>query len=879
MTLKTVLRSVTAALTCLWLTSAAFGAQVIPPPTFLPLNQIPVPEPPSLFQYVKNKPAAIKLGKAFFWDMQTGSDGIQACGSCHFQAGADSRLKNTVNPGTRGAVPDTTFQVRGPNDTLLPSDFPFHQRQNPDFQASTVLRDANDVVGSQGVKLTQFVGVVPGSAEDNGVPVADPVFTSGGANMRRVTARNAPTVINAIFNFNNFWDGRAHFTFNGENPFGTLDPSAGVWYSTNGALVKQPVLIEFASLASQATGPPLDNTEMSYGGRTFPQLGRKLLSLPPLAKQLVHPKDSQLGPLSKSVVLANGNITPDKGLKVSYQQMIQDAFQNNLWSASQLTPDGFSQMEANFSFFWGMAIQLYEAILVSDQTPFDRFLGGDKTALTQQQQDGFNLFFGGAGCSACHLSTELSSASVRNAAFITNASHALIEPMVVAAGNQIIYDNGFNNTAVRPTTDDIGRGGSAPAVNFRTGLPFPLSFSALGELQALGNLGFNNDPNLFPPGSPLTPILPPQIPANFPVANDGNFKVPGLRNVELTAPYFHDGGVMELEDVVEFYTRGGNFPAANQASLDPGIIEIGTLQNAPVKKAALVALMKSFTDERVRNQSAPFDHPEIFVPNGDPGFLTIAARDASGNAAPALAVSIGPVTSPTNATFQTVSGTVEAGSTLVVSFDTSASAGTVSLNGSSWSVPVSGLVRGANTLTVTATSQGGAVARVSATIVVAGAPVLTLNPVVTPTNSSVQTLSGTVDAGVTPVVLSATTALAAPVVLSGGGTIWSSTVSGLETGANAFTVLAVDGTGNLSFQSTTLFFAPSDGDVTMDGKVDVADALAALRIAVGALVATPEQRLHADVAPMVNGVPAPNNVVDVGDALLILRKAVNLITF
>ena len=75
----------------------------------------------------------------------------------------------------------------------------------------------------------------------------------------------------------------------------------------------------------------------------------------------------------------DGTLAGDKGLKTSYSQMIKDAFQDNLWNSTQLTPDGFTQMEANFSLFWGLAIQLYEATLVSDQTPFDRFLGGDRT--------------------------------------------------------------------------------------------------------------------------------------------------------------------------------------------------------------------------------------------------------------------------------------------------------------------------------------------------------------------------------------------------------------------------------------------------------------------------------------------------------------------
>ncbi len=883
---RTSLRITALALLCTFLpTGQSFAAAtpVVPPPTLLPLNQIPVPEPPNLFQFVKNKPAAIKLGKAFYWDMQVGSDGIQACGSCHFHAGADNRLKNTVNPGTRGGFSD--FQVRGPNEVLQPGDFPFHQRQNPEFQASPVVRDSHNVVGSQGVKLNKFVGIVPGSAVDNGIPVADPMFQVGNVNMRRVTARNVPSNINAVFNFNNFWDGRAHFVFNGVNPFGTLDPTAKVWFNVNGVLQQQPVAIEFASLASQATGPPLDDTEMSYTGRTFPQLGRKMLSLTPLAKQLVHPGDSVLGPLSNSVLQADGTPSPDKGLKSNYQQMIKDAFQNELWSAAQLTPDGFTQTEANFSLFWGLAIQLYEATLVSDQTPFDRFLGGDKTALTQQQQDGFGLFSGGVGCSACHLSTELTAASVRNAAFLNNATHALIEPMVVASGQQIIYDNGFNNTAVRPTTEDIARGGKSPLVdpltglpmnNPLTGLPFPLSFSALAELQALGNLGFN--PNLFPLGTPLTPILPAQLPGNFPVANDGNFKVPSLRNVELTAPYFHNGSVMLLDDVVDFYTRGGNFPAANQAGLDPGIVELPTLQGNPVKQASLVAFLMSLTDERVRNESAPFDHPEIFVPNGDPDFINIPARDANGVAAPALGISISPVTTPTAAPTQTITGTVDAGSSVAVSVDTGAGVGPVSVVGSSWSVQVSGLVSGVNTITATATNQSGIRARVTTAIRLAAPLNLTLNPVATPTNSQAQTISGTVAVGVVPVVVAAGSALVGPVSVDGTGK-WSCAISGLAAGPNGVTVAAVDAIGNLAVKTASIDFEASDGDLNMDGTVDIADALGVLRIAVGVAQPSAVQKLHADVAPLVGGKPAPDGVVDVGDALLILRKAVGLVNF
>jgi cytochrome c peroxidase len=864
----------------LWglLPSLASAAAPIPPPTLVPLNQIAVPEPPNLFEFVKSKPAAIRLGKALFWDMQAGSDGTQACASCHFHAGADNRLTNTINPGMRAN--DVTFQVRGPNETLQPSDFPFHVRSDPDLQQSTIVRDVNDVVGSQGVKLTDFTGIVPGSAVDGGVPLADPVFQVGGERTRRVTARNTPSNINAIFNFNNFGDGRAHFLFNGVNPFGPLDPTAGIWVDVNGNLVKQAIAIQFASLASQATGPPLDDTEMSFRGRTFPHLGNKLLGLTPLGKQLVHPGDSVLGTLSRAVLQPGGTTTGANGLSTTYAQMIQDAFLEKYWSSAQLTPDGFTQMEANFSLFWGLAIQLYEATLVSDQTPFDRFLGGNPNALTQQQQDGFVLFFGAGGCAGCHAGTELTNASVRASALLTNTSNSLIEQMPVASGVSVVYDAGYNNTAVRPTTEDVGRGGSSPFTNPLTGQPFPLGFSALAELQAVNQLGFN--PALFPAGSPMTPVLPAQIPANFPVGNDGAFKVPGLRNVELTAPYFHNGGDMTLDEVVAFYTRGGNFPVANEDDLDVAIADIGTLQHAPAKQAAIVAFMLALTDERVRNESAPFDHPELFVPNGDAGLTRIAAKDFAGVPAAMIAITLDPVASPTRLSSQTIRGTKDPSATVTIRVNGGAPFAATAETSSSWSAQVSGLAPGVNGVEATATDPTLQSTTVTASITVdVTAPALTIHPVTTPTAVDTQVVSGTVEAGVTPVVFLDTAAVASPVSLS--GSTWTTTLSGLAIGVNGVTVVAVDLAGNAAIASTSITYGAhlgvADGNLHGGGAVDITDALKALRIAEGMASPSTSDMLHGDVAPLVAGVPTQNGVIDAADALLILRKAVGQVSF
>ncbi len=102
-------------------------------------------------------------------------------------------------------------------------------------------------------------------------------------------------------------------------------------------------------------------------------------------------------------------------------------------------------------------------------------------------------------------------------------------------------------------------------------------------------------------------------------AVDGSFKVPGLRNVELTGPYFHNGGQATLEEVVEFYNRGGDFAHANQDDVDPNIKPLGLTTD---DRAALVAFLKTLTDERVRSEQKPFDHPQLCLPNppgGVPG--------------------------------------------------------------------------------------------------------------------------------------------------------------------------------------------------------------------------------------------------------------------
>ncbi|MEZ5966302.1 MAG: cytochrome c peroxidase [Planctomycetota bacterium] len=85
----------------------------------------------------------------------------------------------------------------------------------------------------------------------------------------------------------------------------------------------------------------------------------------------------------------------------------------------------------------------------------------------------------------------------------------------------------------------------------------------------------------------------------------GAFKTPSLRNVAQRAPYFHNGGMATLADVVDFYDRGGDF-AENRSHL---VQPLGL--NANEKAALLAFLDRPLTDARAVTGAPPFDHPAL----------------------------------------------------------------------------------------------------------------------------------------------------------------------------------------------------------------------------------------------------------------------------
>lgn len=547
-----------------------------------PLSLDAVPFTPGLTTgptpIIVNTRVAVQLGKALFWEAGTGCSGM-ACASCHFLAGADHRatVKSALHP-------------------------------------------------------------------ESGHP-----------------PRNAPSIINAVFNFRNFHDGRANNRFNGQNPYGARDGQAGVFEWRQGQVVKTRILLENAALASQAMEPPVNPAEMACRGQTFPDIARRLLRLRPLEHQTVHPEDS---------VLADIRAAQGKGLSVDYAELIRKSFAPRFWEATEgdfgrprSGGQPYKQMEANFAFFFGLAIQMYESTLISNQTRFDspRDTQGYPSAYRPEERRGLDVF-NRAECDFCHRGPVFSAAT--HPALFSESGQVeplhLVERRVLRVDRKTrstytpLSDVGYANIGVTPSSQDVGLGGTDPhgqplsfAAQYLTTLAYPEHrmpdpVTVIASTFSLGfRVGFAPEelrPPFLPEGimlkNPRNAVVPnPETTRHelarphqgrLPLGVRGSFKVPGLRNVELTGPYMHNGSLGSLEAVIEFYNRGGN--VANPERFATFVFP---QQFTAQQKSDLLAFLKSLTDERVRREQAPFDHPSLRVFNRN-RWLDIPAVGSSG---------------------------------------------------------------------------------------------------------------------------------------------------------------------------------------------------------------------------------------------------------
>jgi len=287
----------------------------------------------------------------------------------------------------------------------------------------------------------------PGLAFTDGRTVAEGIAGKRGT-------RNSPSLLNAMFNSGQFWDGRA------------------------------------ASLEAQAVLPLINPDEMGNASHT--QVIDRLQQAP------------------------------------EYVTQFREVF------GGSLTIAGI-----------GKAIAAYERTLVSANAPIDRFIAGDREAISAAAQRGFALFRGRARCSVCHTV---------NQAF------------------PFLSDQNYRNTGVATSSPGFEGLAEKATVAVRGG-DHVVALRALAKETATSELG-----RFMVSGSPL---------------DIGSFRTPSLRNVELTAPYFHNGTAATLKDVLNFYSKGGGDDPRRDWELQP-------LGLSDQEQEDLIAFLKSLTSDEAR---------------------------------------------------------------------------------------------------------------------------------------------------------------------------------------------------------------------------------------------------------------------------------------
>ncbi len=218
-----------------------------------------------------------------------------------------------------------------------------------------------------------------------------------------------------------------------------------------------------------------------------------------------------------------------------------------------LIPDYRKRFKEVFGDEWPLihnawnAIAAFERTLVQHDTPLDRYLKGDKKALSAQQLRGKALFEGKANCISCHNG-----------------------PL---ASDEKYYNIGVP-PALRWEEDGLAQ------------ITFRFELYAKGSNEKLYR-STKADPGLY-----------------FRTKNEwdkGKFRTPSLRYTAYSAPYMHNGALYTLEEVVDFYSDGGkdmdgrttDFPQTKS----PMIQALGLSDE---EKTDLVAFLEAFSGEEIK---------------------------------------------------------------------------------------------------------------------------------------------------------------------------------------------------------------------------------------------------------------------------------------
>jgi cytochrome c peroxidase len=278
----------------------------------------------------------------------------------------------------------------------------------------------------------------------------------------RIGQRNAPTILNALYNKTQFWDGRVK----------TLEEQAALPI-VNPAEMGQPSLD--AAVAQIAAIPE------------YQDAFRKVFGGPPNARDLLR------------------------------------------------------------------AIASYERTQLSFDSPFDRFIAGDSTAIDDAAKRGWQLFNSRARCNKCHALTE----QKRDATYFT--------------------DNDFHNIGIGIIRHNVVALARQAQQTIKSGHTSQIDHAAIQtDMSALGRFLITRRER-----------------------DSAAFKTPDLRNVLVTGPYFHDGSQETLWDVMDHYNKGDGL---QNPYLDQDIQPLALTEDEIDDVVALLASLTSsdYTDQGIK---------------------------------------------------------------------------------------------------------------------------------------------------------------------------------------------------------------------------------------------------------------------------------------
>ena len=187
----------------------------------------------------------------------------------------------------------------------------------------------------------------------------------------------------------------------------------------------------------------------------------------------------------------------------------------------------------------GKSVEAYQRLLITPDAPFDRYVAGDEETISPEAKRGLKIFVGKGGCVDCH-------------------------------NTPTFTDNEFHNIGVPPgSVEDKGR------------------FQGIPKLM---NNMFNSA-GIYSDSRSESESMLSVIEAE--PEDQGSFRTPTLRNVAMTAPYFHTGEFPTLLSVIEFKNAGGYTTAFPERSPEP----IEPLHLTEQEQADLVAFLVTLTGE------------------------------------------------------------------------------------------------------------------------------------------------------------------------------------------------------------------------------------------------------------------------------------------